>query len=123
MNSFSGIMVVQLLIALGLINVWLVRPASPTAFRGGAARSLKQEFGEYGLPDWMFYAVGSLKLAAAALLIAGIWAPAVVVPAATTVSLLMLGAIGMHVKIRDPWVKSLPAVMMLMFNVALLILR
>jgi len=100
-------------VALGLLNVWLVRATMPTAFRGGRARSLKDEFAAYGLPSWMFYVVGTLKIGAALALIAGTWVPGLVAPAAALIVVLMLGALAMHVRVRDPLVKSLPALMML----------
>lgn len=115
--------VVQTVIALGLLNVWLLRSRSPTAYRGGRARSLKEEFAEYGLPVWVFYAVGALKIGSAIVLIAGIWVPGIVLPAAGVVAALMLGALVMHVKVKDPWIKSVPALIMLLMSVALLFLR
>ncbi|PHX64615.1 MAG: hypothetical protein CK550_09045 [Gemmatimonadetes bacterium] len=46
-------------------------------------------------------------------LIAGIWFPAVVFSAAALICVLMLGALAMHVRVRDPLRKSLPALGML----------
>jgi len=113
----------QLGVGLGLLNVWLVRRKSSTSFRGGSAQSLREEFAAYGLPDWVFFLVGALKIAAAVLLIVGIWVPEVVRPAAATVAVLMVGALSMHAKVRDPLVKSLPAFLMLSMAVAIVLLR
>jgi hypothetical protein len=99
----------QLVVALGLLNVWLLRFNRLTAYRGGEARSMKEEFAVYGLPEALVYVVGALKVLSAVLLIVGIWIPALVTPAAIIVSVLMVGAIGMHVKVSDPVVKSVPA--------------
>ena len=52
MSPFTFSTVLQLVVAVGLLNVWLVRPESATSFRGGRARSLKDEFAEYGLPGF-----------------------------------------------------------------------
>lgn len=112
----------QVILALGLLNVWLVRPRSETAYRGGAARSLEEEFGAYGLPGWAFYVVGALKLGIAVVLLAGLWIPSLVPPAAACLVLLMLGAIAMHLKIGDPPIKSLPALLMLALSGSLLYL-
>jgi hypothetical protein len=53
--------------------------------------------------------VGVLKLSCALLLLVGVWFPAVTLPAALLLGLLMLGAVAMHFKAHDPWVKALPA--------------
>ena len=112
----------QIVIAFGLLNVWLARARSATAYRGGDAASLKEEFVAYGLGETTFYVVGVLKIGSALLLIAGLWIDALVAPAAALVVLLMLGALAMHLKVKDPPLKSLPAFLMLAMSTALLIL-
>ncbi|MDQ6613135.1 MAG: DoxX family protein, partial [Gemmatimonadota bacterium] len=52
-------------------------------------------------------------VAAAFALIAGIWFPTLVLPAAALICILMIGALAMHAKIGDPLKKSLPALGML----------
>jgi len=123
MESFSVSTILQVIVGLGLLNVWLVRARSSTQFRGGPAQSLKEEFSAYGLPDWFFYAIGVLKIGSAVLLILGIWVPEVVLPAAGTVAVLMVGALSMHAKVKDPLIKSLPAFLMLLMAVAIVLLR
>ena len=110
----------QLIIGAVLLNVWLVRARQPTAYRGGAARSLKQEFSEYGLPQALFYVVGTLKVISGVILIAGVWLPLPVAPAAAVVAALMVGAIAMHIRKKDPLVKSVHAALMLAMCAALL---
>lgn len=121
--SFSISTLLQVVVALGLLNVWLVRAGSATSYRGGDARSLKEEFAAYGLPDFFFYLVGALKIGSAAMLIAGIWNESLVMPAAAIVAILMVGALVMHVKVKDPAVKSLPAFLMLVMSASLLLLE
>jgi hypothetical protein len=123
MSSFVISTVLQVVVALGLLNVWLVRAGASTAYRGGSAQSLREEFAAYGLPDWTFYVVGFLKVTSAVLLIAGIWIPALIVPPAAIVAVLMIGALAMHAKVRDPLTKSLPAFLMLVMSVAILLLH
>jgi len=123
MTSFSVSTILQVVVGLGLLNVWLVRAQSSTAFRGGSAQSLREEFAAYGLPDWFFYLVGVLKIGSAVLLIVGIWLPEVVPPAAGTVAVLMVGALSMHAKVKDPLSKSLPAFLMLLMAAAIVLLR
>lgn len=111
MHNF--IIFLQIAVALGLLNVWLLRVGRSTGFRGGDAHSMREEFAVYGLPAWSMQVVGTLKIAAAVCLIAGIWFRYLVLPAAVIVCVLMVGALAMHLKVRDPLKKSLPALMVL----------
>jgi uncharacterized membrane protein YphA (DoxX/SURF4 family) len=104
---------VKIIVILGLLNVWLLRFSRSTAYRGGNAKSLKEEFAVYGLPDWFMYVVGTLKIGAALALLIGFWVPALIGPAAVLIVLLMLGALAMHFKIKDPMIKSMPAALIL----------
>jgi len=121
MAWLSLMSVLQLVVGVGLLNVWLVRPKSATAYRGGGASSLREEFAVYGLPDAVFYVVGALKITAAVVLIVGVWAPLPVQLAAITISGLMLGALFMHVKVGDPVKKALPAAIMLVMSTAIVV--
>lgn len=103
----------QAIIAAGIYNVWLVRPHKSTPWRGGRATSLRDEFAAYGLPEWAMWTVGTLKLGSATLLLAGLRYPAVTKPAALGMAALMAGAVSMHLKVRDPLHKTLPALTML----------
>ncbi len=107
------ISVLQIIVALGLLNVWLLRFHKGTAYRGRDARSMREEFAVYGLPAWFTYFVGILKVGAALCLIAGLWLHFLVFPSALLVCILMLGALAMHWKVQDPLKKSLPALVML----------
>lgn len=104
---------IQIAVALGIYNVWLVRPRKATRWRGGGARSLREEFAKYGLPDWSMWLVGTLKLGSATLLLLGLKYPAVTRPAALSMAGLMAGAASMHLKVKDPLHRSLPALTML----------
>ena len=114
--------VLQVIVGLGLLNVWLLRSSSATRFRGGAATTLKEEFAAYGLPDGAWYVVGALKIAAGLVLIAGLWLPLPVRLAAGGVAVLMVGALAMHLKVGDPALKSLPAALMLVMCLAIVLL-
>lgn len=111
--------ILQIAAALGLLNVWLLRFEQRTGFRGGDAGTMVEEFAAYGLPAWFTYVVGSLKIGAALALIAGIWIHGIVLPAAALISILMIGALAMHIKIGDPVKKSLPALGMLALCLAI----
>jgi hypothetical protein len=123
MSSSAVSAILQVIAGLGLINVWVVRPRSATAFRGGSSQTLREEFAAYGLPSWCFYAVGAAKIVSAVMLIVGIWVPQLVLPAALVVALLMVGALAMHAKVKDPLTKSVPALLMLAMVVGIALLR
>ena len=114
--------VLQLVVGLGLLNVWIVRSGRATAYRGGTATSLREEFAVYGLPSFAFPVVGVLKVGAALVLIAGVWLTLPVQEAAAIVAVLMVGAIAMHLKVRDPLVRALPATAMLAMSAAIVAL-
>jgi len=107
------ILALQVAVALVLLNVWLVRANQPTPYRGGGAQNMKQEFQTYGLPTGAMYVVGGLKVLAAICFIVGIWVPMLVLPAAVVVGVLMVGALAMHLKVKDSALKSAPALCLL----------
>lgn len=107
------VQICQIVVGCGLLNVWLLRFNKATAYRGGKASSMLEEFAAYGLPAWSCYLVGFLKVASAFALLAGLLYPVLILPAASVVAALMAGAIVMHLKVADPFKKSLPAISML----------
>lgn len=112
----------QLIVALGILNVWGLRFNRPTPFRGGDAKSMREEFASYGLPFWFMYLVGLLKVGLALELIAAIWIPQLATPAAFGLGLLMLGALFMHLRVKDPLRKFLPALAVLFLCAAIALL-
>jgi DoxX-like family len=120
LNTFARML--ELVVGLGLLNVWLVRARSATAYRGGSAQTLRQEFAAYGLPVSAFYIVGTLKVVAGVILLAAVWMPMPARLAATVVAGLMVGALAMHMKAKDPARKSVPAALMLAMCVGIVVL-
>ena len=114
--------IIQVVIALGIFNVWLLRFGQSTEWRGGDAKNMKEEFAVYGLPSWFVGVIGGLKLLLAVALVAGIWVPSLVRPAAIGMAILMLGAIAMHIRVKDPIKRSAPAFSMLVLSLLLLVL-
>ena len=53
--------IIQVVIGLGIYNVWLLRFGRATAYRGGSAKNLREEFAVYGLPSWSVTVIGFLK--------------------------------------------------------------
>ena len=105
--------ILQLIVALSLLNVWLVQGNKPTRWRGGNAKTLAEEFIVYGLPKWMFFVVGFLKVGLSVLLILAIWLPNLLKIASVGLAILLLGSIIMHLKVKDPMLKSYPAILFL----------
>ena len=111
----------QIVIALGIFNVWVLRRDRATAYRPDGATNIVEEFERYGLPSWMPTVVGSTKLALAALLLVGLVYAQVALPAAALMALLMLSAIGAHFRVRDPLIKSAPAFIMLVLSTVVIV--
>lgn len=113
------LMILQLIISIGLINVWLLRFNKDTEYRGGNAKNMNEEFMAYGLPEWSMYLVGFLKVAIAIMLIVSIWIEELLFYNLIVLAALMIAAVFMHVKVKDPIKKSYPALSIL-FMIALI---
>lgn len=106
-------LILQIVIALGILNVWLLRFGKASPWRGGSATNMREEFAAYGLSAGVMYLVGFVKVLCALLLLVGIWVPSVTMPAAALIALLMSVAVATHFKIGDSPKKSLPAATLL----------
>ncbi len=113
----------QILVALTILNVWLLRRGRKTPFRGGEARNMREEFTTYGLPFWFMCVIGGLKVALALGLLVGIWIHGIAQWAAIGLGALMLGALIMHLKVKDPILKVLPSIAVLALCVAIVLLQ
>ena len=116
------IIAIKLVVGLSILNVWLVRGSKSTQYRGGDAGNIKEEFKAYGLPVWFMYVIGTLKVILAILLIASIYFPSVELIAAYGIAFLMLGAVSMHLKIKDPLKKAFPAFTFLVLSLVIALL-
>lgn len=109
--------------ALWILNVWFNRFNKDTGYRGGDATNMVEEFEEYGLSKNTMYLVGATKVSLASLMLIGHRHPKLVRPASMGLATFMLGAIGMHVKVKDPIKRSLPAIVILTLSVVSAILN
>ena len=115
------IIAIKIITALGIFNVWLLRYDKITEYRGGNAKSLKEEFETYGLKSWFMYIIGGIKIFTSILFIVSCFRANInilnfaVFYGAIIMSLIMIGAILMHLKVNDPFKKSIPAIIMLTF--------
>lgn len=82
---------------------------------------MEEEFHVYGLSTQCMKVVRVCKLTSAGLLIAGLWNPVFTVIGATAMASLMLAAVMMHAKVRDPVRKSIPAASLLLLSVVVAI--
>lgn len=113
--------IVQVIVALGIYNVWFVRANRKTAYRGKNAPNLKAEFRAYGLPSWSVYVVGAIKVVAATGLLVGLWLPQSTLLSATVLAVMMLGAVTMHIKVSDSLKQTTPALLMLIMCVYIIL--
>lgn len=113
------IIALKLIVSLSILNVWLVRSKKSTAWRGGDANNIVEEFKAYGLPVWFMYVIGSAKVVLALMLLASIYYSQTEAIAAYGIAFLMLGAVSMHLKIGDPLKKSLPAFTFLVLSLVI----
>tara|TARA_A100001011_G_C14185397_1_gene788805 strand:+ start:530 stop:916 length:387 start_codon:yes stop_codon:yes gene_type:complete len=113
------ITILKIITALGIFNVWILRYNKATEFRGGQAQNLKEEFETYGLKLWSMFIIGGIKISISILFIAGLFTQKLTLLnysdlyGAGIMSIIMIGAILMHLKVNDPMKKSIPAITML----------
>lgn len=113
-------LVLQLIVALGILNVWLLRFNKDSKYRGKDASSMEEEFEAYNLPTPVMYVVGGLKILFALGLIGGIFFEDLIRPCAIGIAVLMLGAIVMHVRVGDELYKSFPAFFLMALSLMIL---
>jgi hypothetical protein len=100
MNIYTTI--AQVVIAISVGYVWIFR-----------FDNIVKEFKQYELSDLTRNIVGASKIALATLLIAGIWFPALVFIPALVMAFLMICAQFFHFKVKNPWLKHLPSLILL----------
>ena len=107
--------ILQGCVALTLLWVWIVRFGRATPYRGGRANNMKDEFAVYDLPEWSVWVVGACKVLLSLSLLAGLIYDDLVKPTALALSVFMLAAVWMHLKIRrDNLIKAAPAYLVFM---------
>lgn len=117
----TALIVAKIVISITIFNVWLVRVNKPTPWRGGDAKSMKEEFETYGLSKAIMYIVGTIKVILAMVLFISIWVPELSTPAAGAMGIFMLGAIAMHFKVADPKIRSFPALVLLLLSIGIVV--
>lgn len=95
----------QIVIAVSIIIVWVFR-----------FDNIVVEFKQYGIPDLLRNMVGAAKIALSTLLIAGIWYPDLVTIPALIMAFLMVCAQVAHFKVKNPWQKHIPSLILLLLS-------
>ena len=117
-----AVIILKCVVALSILNVWLVQYNKPTRWRGGQATTIVEEFSEYGLPLWLCFVVGLLKVILAIGLLLSIKYSAIEFEAALGLAILLSGSVIMHLKIKDPLYKSFPAALFLVMCILIMYL-
>ncbi len=93
---------IQILVALSVDFVWTFR-----------FHNVINEFKQFGLSDLTRNLVGATKISLAALLLAGIWFPPVVLYASALMGTFMIAAQYFHFKNKSPFQKRAPSFFLL----------
>jgi len=96
------ILLSQIIVAASVYYVWIFRYFN-----------IIKEFNQFGLSDLTRSFVGSTKITLAALLIVGIWYPEFIAIPAALMGLFMLSAQYFHFKAKNPFIKKLPSIILL----------
>lgn len=100
----------QIVLGLSVIYVWVFR-----------FDNVVKEFKQFGLSDLTRNSVGASKIALSTLIIAGIWYPALVLIPSIIMGLFMIAAQYFHFKIKNPFFKHLPSLILLILSVIIAI--
>ena len=99
--------IIQIVVAVGFVAAGLAKLLG--------AKPIAEQFKEFGLPRYAMYIVGVLELAGAA----GVFLQSVGFLASIGLCILMLGAIGQHLKVKHPFSMIAPSVLLLTLSGAL----
>lgn len=96
------LLIAQIVVAASVAYVWIFR-----------YDVIIKEFKQFGLSDLTRTAVGAIKVALATLIAAGIWYPSLIAVPAILMGLFMVAAQFFHFKIKNPFFKHLPSLVLL----------
>ena len=98
----------QLIVAISVVFVWTFR-----------FHNVLKEFKQFGLSDLTRNFVGATKIALSTLLVVGIWYSSLVFIPSILMGLLMVSAQYFHFKIKNPFIKHLPSLILLILCVVI----
>jgi hypothetical protein len=103
MNTYT--LIAQLIIAISVCYVWIFR-----------FDNIVLEFKQYQLPDVVRNLVGASKISLSTLLVVGIWYSELIIVPALLMAFLMVSAQYFHFKVKNPWAKHLPSLVLLLLS-------
>jgi len=92
----------QITVSISVAYVWVIR-----------YHNVVKEFNQFGLSDITRNFIGATKIALATLIVVGIWYPSLVLIPSLLMGLLMIAAQYFHFKIKNPFIKHLPSLILL----------
>ena len=106
MENFMNL--AQIVVAVSVLFVWTFR-----------FHNVLKEFKQFGLSDLTRNFVGATKIALSTLLVVGIWYSSLVFIPSVLMGLLMVSAQYFHFKIKNPFIKHLPSLILLILCVVI----
>ena len=106
MENFMNL--AQIVVAVSVLFVWTFR-----------FHNVLKEFKQFGLSDLTRNFVGATKIALSTLLVVGIWYSSLVFIPSVLMALLMVSAQYFHFKIKNPFIKHLPSLILLILCVVI----
>lgn len=103
--------ILQFFIAFSIFNVWVLR-----------YRTMASDFQQFGLPTWLRNIVGAIKIFFSIMLIAGVWNYSFTIVGGIGIAVLMVSAVAVHIKEKDPVSKMWPAIVLAILAIAVAIL-
>ena len=110
MHAFA--IALQVFVAASIFFVWGVRYAN-----------IIEEFRQYRYPAWLRDLVGILKVTFAILLLIGIDRPRAALLGAAGIAVLMAAAFFTHLRVKNPFFKTLPSLALLALAVVIALLN
>ena len=98
----------QIVLPISVAYVWVFR-----------FHNVVKEFKEFGLSDLTRNMVGASKISVATLIFAGIWYSSLVFIPSILMGLFMIAAQFFHFKVKNPFIKHLPSLVLLILCVFL----
>ena len=98
----------QIVVAVSVLFVWTFR-----------FHNVLKEFKQFGLSDLTRNFVGATKIALSTLLVVGIWYSSLVFIPSILMGLSMVSAQYFHFKIKNPFIKHLPSLILLILCVVI----
>jgi hypothetical protein len=101
----NSIKIAQIIVAVSVVFVWTCR-----------FHNVLKEFKQFGLGDLTRNFVGATKISLSTLLVVGVWYPSLVLIPAVIMGFLMLSAQYFHFRIKNPFIKHLPSLVLLILS-------